>query len=377
MHDYKYYAFISYSSKDVAWGKRLQRKLERYKMPATLCREHGWERVPIKPVFFAPADIQPGPLNEELKNRLRNSRNLIVIGSPNSAQSSWVGREIEYFHELGRDRNIHFFIVDGIPGSGNPATECFNPAIKELGLPEILGANINERVFRWSWLNRQRAYVQLISKLLGVEFDSIWQRHKRRLWTRVISWSVGLTAVLASMLLIWVCGRPFDASVELNEASVHNPDLPQLHDAIVTMHLDTETKTDTIYNYGALAEFKNIPSGYFGKPVRLTFNCPDFLPLDTVVRLSNRISLDISRNPAVYGDIRAELYDFEHGHPVINTMVQIDQWETISDNEGVIKLFVPLQYQKTAYSIIVPEYNVKDSIPMPSNDYLSIGISNY
>ena len=50
---FKYFAFISYNSKDTEWGKRLQRKLEHYRMlPATLCSKHGWEQAPIKPVFF-------------------------------------------------------------------------------------------------------------------------------------------------------------------------------------------------------------------------------------------------------------------------------------------------------------------------------------
>ncbi|MDE6634828.1 MAG: toll/interleukin-1 receptor domain-containing protein, partial [Bacteroidaceae bacterium] len=167
--EFKYYAFISYNSKDMAWGKRLQRKLENYRMPATLCSQRGWKRKPINPVFFAPTDIQPGELDEELKGRLRASKNLIVICSPNSAQSEWVGKEIKYFHELGRDKEIYFFIVAGIPNSGNAATECFNPVIDKLGLPEILGANIHEKIYRWAWMNRERAYVQLISKLLGVE----------------------------------------------------------------------------------------------------------------------------------------------------------------------------------------------------------------
>ena len=55
---YKYFAFISYNSRDIKWGKRLQKKLEHYRMPATLCSERGWVRTPIKPVFFAPTDIQ-------------------------------------------------------------------------------------------------------------------------------------------------------------------------------------------------------------------------------------------------------------------------------------------------------------------------------
>lgn len=97
---FKYFAFISYSSHDIAWGKKLQKKLEGYRMPSTLCSEHGWQRNPIKPVFFAPTDIQPGDLDEELKERLKASRNLIVICSPHSAKSDWVGKEIAFFHSL-------------------------------------------------------------------------------------------------------------------------------------------------------------------------------------------------------------------------------------------------------------------------------------
>lgn len=59
----KYFAFISYSSKDNEWGKKLQKKLENYRMPATLCSEKGWNRTPMRPVFFAPTDIQPGLLS--------------------------------------------------------------------------------------------------------------------------------------------------------------------------------------------------------------------------------------------------------------------------------------------------------------------------
>lgn len=109
--NYKYFAFISYSHHDTKWGKRIQRKLESYRMPTTLCSKYGWERKPINPIFFAPTDIQIGGLTAELQDRLRDSRHLIVVCSPHSAQSKWVGEEIEYFHKLGRSNNIHFFIT--------------------------------------------------------------------------------------------------------------------------------------------------------------------------------------------------------------------------------------------------------------------------
>ncbi|MBR5652233.1 MAG: TIR domain-containing protein [Bacteroidales bacterium] len=171
-------------------------------------------------------------------------QHLIVICSPNSAKSEWVGREIEFFHNLGRTNNIHFFIVEGSPHSGNPETECFNPVIDKLGLPEILGANIHEKIYRWPWLNKERAYVQLISKLIGVEFDSIWQRHKRLLVRRIVAWSIGSLAVIGALIGVWRANQPFDALMRLEEASLHNEQLPPLHDAAVTLTLANETKTE-------------------------------------------------------------------------------------------------------------------------------------
>ena len=35
----EYFAFISYSSKDIEWGKRLQQKLEHYKLPLAVRRK--------------------------------------------------------------------------------------------------------------------------------------------------------------------------------------------------------------------------------------------------------------------------------------------------------------------------------------------------
>ena len=46
--EFKYFAFISYNSKDTEWGKKIQKKLEHYRMPSTLCSEHGWEPISMK-----------------------------------------------------------------------------------------------------------------------------------------------------------------------------------------------------------------------------------------------------------------------------------------------------------------------------------------
>lgn len=348
---FKYFAFISYNRYDTSWGKRLQRKLEGYRMPATLCSNHGWERQPIKPVFFAPTDIQPGGLTAELQERLKASRNLIVICSPHSAKSEWVGEEIAFFHNLGRTESIHFFIVDGVPHSGNPDTECFNPVVDKLDLPEILGANIHEKIYRSPWLNRERAYVQLITKLLGVEFDSIWQRHKRILRQKIAAWILGVVVVLAALLGVWIANQPVDVKVSINDITIHNSELPPLQDAVVTMGLENEIKTDTIHNIDEKGLFTNIPHTAIGKEARISVACRDWNTVDTTIILTDNICINMSRNPHKYGDVFFRLWNKQKEQGVGNIKVVIAGQEIVSDADGFVKTFIPLDKQSVKYHV--------------------------
>ena len=368
VEQYKYYAFISYNSKDTEWGKKIQKKLEHYRLPATLCSERGWKRTPINPVFFAPTDIQPGGLTEELQERLRASRNLIVICSPNSAKSVWVGKEIEYFHNIGHTKDIHFFIVDGIPHSPDPETECFNPVVDRLGLPEILGANIHEQVYRWPWLNRERAYVQLVSKLLGVEFDAIWQRHKRQLTYRILAFIVSAITVLAIILGIWITNQPIDVVTRIQETSIHNDNLPPLSDAVVTITLDNEVKQDTIRTLNSQVSFYNIPHRFLGKEVRFTVACHDFISTDTILLLSKDVVLNVKRDPSVYGSVRVRLFNYDKEEYVPNVLLNISGFEVMTDENGMASLFIPLESQNKVYRIIAPFSLDNDSLIMPCGE---------
>ena len=350
---YKYYAFISYNSRDTEWGKRLQRKLEHYRMPAALCSEHGWTRTPINPVFFAPSDIQPGGITEEIQQRLRDSRNLIVICSPNSAKSEWVGREIEYFHNLGRTDRIYFFTIDGVPHSGNPDTECFNHVVDKIGIPEILSANIHEKIYRWNWLNKERAYVQLISKLLGVEFDSIWRRHRRLLFRRMIACALGVIAVLASIIGVWSFSQPVDVTVRLNEASIYNRHLPPLKDAVITMTLENEIKTDTLTSLGSQIVFTNIPHRCLNQLVHVSVSCRDFLDVDTSLVMQKQMALNIRRDPSVYGDVLFRLWNLRTEKPLPDTELMVAGRNVTTDAEGYVSLFVPLEEQSENYPVSI------------------------
>lgn len=371
----KYFAFISYSSLDLRWGKRLQRKLEHYKMPATLCSEKGWARTPLRPVFFAPTDIQPGELTVEIQDRLRASRNLIVICSPNSAQSEWVGKEIAFFQGLGRAKDIHFFIIDGIPHSGDQETECFNPIIKRLGLPEILAANINEKIFRWGWLNKERAYIQLISKLLCVEFDSIWKRHRRILVQKTIACLACLLLMVISFIGVWANTKPIDINVRLNETSYHNDQLPQLKEAIVILELANEVKIDTVHSLDAPALFTNIPHKFLNENVRIKVLAGrDFFAVDTVALLQKDMSINIRRDPSRYGDVQFILWDPVKIAPIKGASFIIAGREVVSDENGKVQLYIPLALQNTHYHIISDTPIESDTLGMPCNDYTIIEV---
>lgn len=364
---YKYFAFISYNSEDLKWGKRLQHKLENYRMPSTLCSERGWERTPIRPIFFAPTDIQPGMLPIELQERLIASRHLIVVCSPNSAKSEWVGREIEFFYSLGRSENIHFFIVEGEPLSEDPKKRCFHNKVKELGLQEVLGANINEKIYRWSWLNKERAYVQLITKLLEVEFDSIWKRHKRKLVAKMLSWFLGTLLVVTAIVGVWFNSRSVEVGIGLQEVPFCNNSLPPIENAVITMELENETKCDTLGEGIKSTVFHNVPQRFIDKEVRVKCHAKNFIGIDTVMRLKNNISLEIRRDTAIYGKIIFCLYDIDADKPLGNREVVIDGRKTSTDSQGFVRMYIPLEQQKEKYGIVSDIPLNVEYITMPCN----------
>ncbi len=320
-------------------------------MPATLCSKHGFDKKPMRPVFFAPTDIQPGDLDEELKARLRTSKNLIVIASPQSAQSEWVAKEIAYFHSLPQGNNIFFFIVDGKPLSDNPATECYNPVIRQLGMGEPLGVNIHEQVFRLPWLNRERAYIQLITKLLGIEFDDLWQRHRRRQRQQSALWCMGimLTALTAAHLIR--ANGTTNVCLTLVEATPHNEYLDPRGDAVVRMWVDGKERRDTLKDETSNSVlFGQVPRRSIGKDVRVRFDCSDFVSTDTVLPLTEQMTVPYRRDADIFGHVEFIFID-RHGNALANKIVTVGGVMAESDSSGGVRLDIPIEHQRLRYTV--------------------------
>lgn len=217
-----YRAFISYSHQDnridrrdgsrgrTTWADWLHEALERFEVPieveptlATLDAERR-----LQPIFKDEDELPVSPdLGKSIEDALAASDALIVICSPRSAASLYCNEEIRLFKALGRGDRILPLIIAGEPGASGrqqgsfaASEECFAPALRfrvdadgqvleDEGDVEPICADARDgtngaepSAVEWS-LDRdgqQRVLLKLVAGLLGVSFDSLVQRDRRR-----------------------------------------------------------------------------------------------------------------------------------------------------------------------------------------------------
>ena len=132
-----YRAFISYSHRDKSWGEWLHKAIETYRTPRKIAGNEGRDGTVPKRLFpiFRDTDELPtsADLGQAINSALAASRYLIVICSPDAANSRWVNEEILTFKQLGKENQILAIIVGGDPNAadrGDVANECFPPALR-------------------------------------------------------------------------------------------------------------------------------------------------------------------------------------------------------------------------------------------------------
>ena len=358
---YKYFAFISYNHRDAKWAKWLFNKLEGYKLPTEIHNEIEASKY-LRPIFRDKEELDAGVLSDELSKKLEASKFLIVICSPNSAKSTWVSNEVRAFIAMGRLENIIPFVIDGIPNRGDEQ-ECFPTALREYVREhpdrELLGVNVNE-------VGKAKAVIRVISRMLEVNFDTLWKRHERARCRRIIAWTAGMLAVVTAIAGVWMANKPVDVMMTLVEASVHNDALPPIDSAVVSLMLNNEQKTATIRTFDETAQFANIPHKFIGEEVRVKVACPDFLDVDTLIKLGSEMLINMYRNPSVYGDVHFQIWNEEK--PVPNVKVTVDGLEATSDAKGAVRLTIPLERQKGKYHVVVIPTQKIDTIWPPCGD---------
>lgn len=354
---YNYYAFVSYRSSDEKWAKWVQQQIESYRLPAVLQQKRGdLPKGQIRPLFRYHTDIQPNELKAELQNKLEQSKYLLVICSPRSAQSQWVGAEIEGFIKMGRRDRIIPIIVDGRPYSGDPETECFHPVLQQY-FPhsdileedhEILGVNLNEEGSGSKYMKRQRAIMQVVSRMLDVNYDQLWQRRRRQLIRRWVMSIIGAVMVIGAVVGAAWMNLPKDVQVTI-EPTEQVANLPEDWQAEVVLHLDKEDVALNLSHQQPDGFFYDIPAALMGEKVGLTMTARDYQRLDTTVVLSTTLHLPLRRDPNRYGHLMATVV--RDGMPLKGVTLAIAGQTVTTDSNGRIELHVPLTEQRVAYPI--------------------------
>ncbi len=194
----RYSAFISYNSHDAPIVRRLHRRLETYRLPRRLVgksptvdsRTHR-----IKPIFRDNLELSAAyDLTAAVRDAIAQSDYLIVVCSPRSAQSEWVGREIELFRALHGDSHILAALVDGTPQTAfHPALHGHVPAVEY----EPLAAD-----FRPGASGHKLAFLKLIAALVGVRLDELLQRDAQRQIRQITGLAIGSVAGVAIVAVL-------------------------------------------------------------------------------------------------------------------------------------------------------------------------------
>ncbi len=193
----RYWAFISYSHKDAAFGRRLHRRLESYALPRRLVgRAQGALPARLAPIFRDRDELPAAhDLSAEVRAALQASRSLVVVCSPAAAASSWVTREVELFRALHPDRPVLAAIATGEPADAFPAILRHTAA--DGAMIEPLAAD-----FRGGGDGARLALLKLVAGIAGIGLDELIQRDAQRNLRRVTAVTAGaLIAMLVMGLL--------------------------------------------------------------------------------------------------------------------------------------------------------------------------------
>ena len=371
---YKYFAFISFQSKDAKEALWVQKAIENYRLPTAISRTRSLPKR-MRPCFCYLNDINLSEeLMQELKQRMEQSEYLIVLCSPRSAKSTFVNGGIDYFISLGRRDRIIPLIVDGIPYSGDPDTECYPEALRR-NFPknadpmldhQILGVNINEEGAGSKRWKRQRAVLMVIARMLGLEFENLWNREVKRRRRRRIAITLIALAVAAALALTWYFARSIDIRLQAVETTEQNPHLPLCQDARLIVSLDNEQKTADSIDLHTPVVFSNIPRRFVGRKVRICFTGTGYLPVDTMLPLRQQMQIPIERDADLYGHVKVRLRGDKPNPEKLN--VSIAGYNVKPTADGLIELDIPLAEQHTAYPVSVDTHLLPDSIYMPCGD---------
>lgn len=174
--DKQYYAFISYSRKDLQIARTIQQKLEKYPYPADKVAEEfrPHDSKYIRRVFLDVTDLSARErvFTDELKKKLENTKYLIVICSRNSLDSDFVRQEIEYFY-MAHGKNPELIL----PLLVDETISDFNPIIDEIINRRNCPIYFSTKAKTEHRLENKYCFYHIVEFLLKVDFNVLFNRY--------------------------------------------------------------------------------------------------------------------------------------------------------------------------------------------------------
>ena len=158
---------------------------------------------------------------------------------------------------------------------------------------------------------------------------------------------------------------PVDVIISLNDTSYKNTALPPLSNAIISIVLDgIPSRSIIIDSVSKKGVFDAIPHSFLGKEVRLKVKCLHYESIDSILKLSKYLVINMRRDENFYGQINFQLCD-SLSRPQKNIHMNIDNYKVVTDGEGKVSISIPLKEQKPVYYISSTVSLADDSIVMP------------
>lgn len=339
MSEYRSFAFISYSHRDMAVAKWLQRRLEGFKLPTEVHNDIDAKSRYLRPVFRDQSDLNTGILGDELRRHLEESKFLILVCSCNSRNSQWVSDEAKAFVEMGRlDHIIPVIIPDGDTAERELFPAFLRNYFDEKPESELLGISLGE-------VSREKALIRIVSKMLGVSFDSLWMRHLRQ---KRIKMAVSASITTLALVLLYLFAVPVCVDIDVDLQKANLPVGDKINITVDGAYYDISPKHTLLSNV-------KVP-GYkrFGN-ISMTVSSQFFNTVDTTcqvglgIRKHVNVSLYRDSSFAIYAGC---VYDADMV-PLEGVAVSVGPEHATTDDEGRFKITFPVDQQRVEQSVVL------------------------
>lgn len=344
-------AFLSYSHHDAKVADWLQRNLEHYKLPKNVFHPIDPENRYLRPIFRDRTDLSGGVLSEIIDKNLEESKYLIIICSRRAARSEWVSKEAQYFIEHGRMKQIIPLVVDGIPYSGG-RRECM-----PIYMREYVNEHPDQELLCIDMVaeGENRAFMQVVSRLVDVPFDVMYGRHRRRR-NHLVGLQVTIAAIVFCLIAFFI--TPVNTKVQLCDVINRLPH----EEGVLTVEGSQYPIVST--QYDTIVELASFPGYMRGRVLDVTFEAPYYdtvhAQLDLGYGLTSSVKLELVRDNKF--SVFAGHVLSEDGAPIRGAYVRLGSFQAVTDATGYFCVSLPVEIQSTEQPILIQKDGFEEII---------------